>query len=213
MTLLSSRFSMCFVALCLLVSSHQANALLISLQSSSNSVDIGESITLEVWASDLNPDLVAAYDFDLSFDSSVVSYVSASFSNFLGNDDLLSFTSIIDSFESVNVSELSLLSDFELSERQFMGPVGANPNTNFMLASLSFDTLMAGIAEFSLSADGLGQGFISAGLVNLNDVFGQSTVSVEINEAMTPVPSPTGWSLLLAALALVLLLRANAREA
>ncbi|WP_395339908.1 cohesin domain-containing protein [Ningiella sp. W23] len=212
MTLLSSRIGFCFVALCLLFHSQSAKALLISIQASPSTVSVGDTIDIEFWASDLNPDLIAAYDFDLSFDSTLVTYVSASFSNFLGNDDFFSFADVIQSGNSLNLSELSFLSDAELGDRQFMAPSGDNPDESFMLASLSFSTLMAGTTSFSISADGLGQGFIGADFEQIDDVFERREVSVDIEPLATSVPSPTAWGLLISAIALIILLRASARE-
>lgn len=92
----------------------QANAVLIEIVTTV----AGDQVTIEVVASDLGDDIIAAYDVDLLYDDSVLTFVSGFFDCFLGacTGDSYGEGWVIDGL--ADVFEVSFLSDEMLAALQ-----------------------------------------------------------------------------------------------
>ena len=92
----------------------QANAVLIEV----NTTIVGTQVTIEVVASDLGDDIIAAYDVDLLYDASVLTFVDGMFDCFLGACTGDSFGIGIVADGLADVFEVSFLSDEMLEALQ-----------------------------------------------------------------------------------------------
>lgn len=144
------------LAATLLTTSH-VNASLISLETTTNTVFVGEQITVDIWVRELGTDFVSAFSLDLLFDTALVAANTAAsvFGDKLGAG-LDSFQDMLDFGGLLNVAELSLLLDSELDANQQSGGV----RLDFLLASVVFDTSAVGLANFSVDFDPLFGGVI-----------------------------------------------------
>lgn len=209
-TKLSIRLSHLFLIFILSAfSASKANALIINLSTTNNSVDVNQPISLQVWASDLDPDIITAYDFDIGYDNSLVSFVGATFGDLLGFNSFGSIADAVDFGSSVNVGEVSFLSDAELTDLQ----VTNNPSGMFMLAQLDFTSLAAGVANFNIMTNSaFGQGFFGANFISYDQVINTASVDVTISQQAQPVSVAPMHMFFVGMFALLMLLRANARQ-
>lgn len=135
-----------------------AHAVMLNIIPASQSVDVGNTVTLELQISGLgeftSPSL-SVYDIDVLFDSSLLSFEDAVFGDpVLGNQlDLFGFGSINSATPiggGVNLFELSLDLPDDLDTLQA---------SEFTLATLDFQSVGAGLGLFSLSVNELGDSF------------------------------------------------------
>ena len=154
-----------------------AQAALIELQPSPFlAATTGDSIAMNLVVSGLGTDSLGAFDISVGFDSSALSFTSYSLGNYLGNINLLEAIDggVGDTGSTVNVSEVSLLSAFDLDTLQ--------PGS-FTLATLNFNVI-------NLPAGTMTQLSVLSGLV-LGDALG-SPIAVtglgSTNVGTVPVP-------------------------
>jgi hypothetical protein len=125
------------------VLSTQLQAAIISFDPSSQSVQLGDTATVDLRISGLGDDILAAFDIDVSFDDSILAYQSFTFGTGL---DVLGYGSIQDVDDSVsgtvNVYELSFDFDSDL--------INLQPN-NFVLGTFTFDTLSIGTSALDVT--------------------------------------------------------------
>lgn len=161
----------------------QALAVSLSLNLSSQHVSRGDLAVVTLDISGLTaggiPSL-GAFDVDISFEPSLLTFQSATFGPFLGDEGL--FETITNSNSStpgiVDVSEISLLSDFELDALQ--------PD-RFTLATLLF----------SASTDNTGTSPLEFTQVDVSEASGEALPLETIQEArMNVVPEPGTFLLL-----------------
>ena len=106
------------MALCLLPFS--ATAITIGFSPASQTVEVGDTVLVDVVISDLAGEIVSAYDLDVTYDASILSATDVTFGTFLGDEF---FFEVFNDFDLsvpgvVDFAQLSLLSDFELAALQ-----------------------------------------------------------------------------------------------
>lgn len=175
----------------------QVSATMIELDVVDN-IEVGNSIDLVISISDLGADDLSAFNIDLGFDDNLLNFTGYTLGtdlidSFFGQEDF-SFGQTSDGV--VNIAELSWLIDFSLQP------------TAFVLATLSFDTLVAGIADFSILDIELVDGLMSPS--NIDASLETARLSI-VPSSSTTVPEPS--SMLLFVLALVGFLVAARRKA
>lgn len=118
----------------------------LSFVPNSSAINIGDSIDVDVELSDLGGSYVGAFDFDVNYDDTVLTFNSYSLTGSLGDisaGDAFDWSWGDLGFGTVNLSELSLLWDFTsrqdgssltLARLSFIG-------TNVGTTSLSFDNV------------------------------------------------------------------------
>jgi len=175
------------LAISLCLTSLSASALILTLEPAFQEAQPGDTVSVDLVASDLPPDAIGGFDIDIAYDLGALSFLGYTLGGTLG--DIL-FEAIDFSFGDlggvVNVAELSLLPTLELVALQAPpGPI--------VLAALDFmvDVLAPGnstfldIFPFSISS---GDG-IDLTPVTMN-------AGAEIHNTVTAVPEPTTLSLL-----------------
>ena len=127
-----------------------ASAITIEFNPSSQSVNVGSTTTVDLIISGLGggaaPSL-GTFDLDIGFDSSILSFNSATFGNQLDLFGLGDINSVTPGVGTINLFELSLESAADLDSLQ----AGA-----FTLATLSFTALSDGSSALSISVNALG---------------------------------------------------------
>lgn len=135
------------LAICLAL---PASATTISFSPSSQSVNVGSTTTVDLIIYGLGdgaaPSL-GTFDLDIGFDSSILSFNSATFGNQLDLFGLGAINSVTLGVGTINLFELSLESVADLDSLQ----TGA-----FTLATLSFTAISDGSSPLSISVNALG---------------------------------------------------------
>lgn len=121
-----------------------AYALTLEMNPATQSKDIGQTLSYDVWVKDVGSEIVTAYDIDLAYDTSILSLSSVVFGNGLNLGNLL------DSFQfssgTVKVNEFTYLPDANLLAAQ------AN---DFVLFTLGFTGLAAGTSNLTMSVNSM----------------------------------------------------------
>ena len=172
--------------------STSANATLISLESASNQVFQNEIIELELWARNLNGELISGFEFDINFNP-IVTFQGVTFGSLLG-DNLDSIQFVTPFSSSINIAEASFLFDADLFSLQ-----GGN---DFLLASFRFLAVDLNTAIFSVgSSDVIGANYAPISIL--------TSPELSIDIATQQVPEPNTLVLLFIALISGLLLHRN----
>lgn len=163
-------------ALALLPATSRADAITVSLDPAAQTVQLGATMTLDLVVSGLGAGTtpsIGTFDVDVSFDSSLLSFVSASFGTGL---DVFGFganpRSVTPGAGSLNLFELSLDLPADLDALQ--------PDS-FTLASLSFQALALGTSPSSITINALGD--------SLGDPLTATVSGANITVAQVPEPS------------------------
>jgi hypothetical protein len=174
------------IGLCLFVVVNQASAVTLSLLPETQTATSGDMISLDLvidGLGDFAPDSLGAFDVDITYDTSLLSFQSYSLGWDLG--DLSLFEAIDTSGGEgnpgvIDIAEISLLSSVELDAMQSSG---------FILASLDFsvDALMAGNST-TVSIDPL---------LMLSDGFGNLLTLEGTTDALISAPVPVPSTLIL----------------
>ena len=160
------------ILLCFISTS--SNATLISLESASNQVFQNEIIELELWARNLNGELISGFEFDINFNT-IVTFQGATFGSFLGNN-LDSIQDVISFSTYINIAEASFLFDADLFSQQ-----GGN---DFLLASLRFLAVDLNTANFSvISSDVIGANYTPISILTSPEL------SIDIVAQQVPEPN------------------------
>ena len=179
-----------------------ANASLISLETTDNTVFLGEQISVDIWVRDLGSDFVSAFSLDLLFDTALVAANTGAslFGDKLGAG-IDSFQDLLDLGGLLNVAELSILLDNELDANQQSGGL----RLDFLLATIVFDTQAVGLANFSVDFDPLFGGVIGeAGALLDTTLPGQPLQVSIIAQPVSSVAEPSLIGLFLSLLGIVL---------
>jgi hypothetical protein len=184
-----------FLAAATLFVAGLAQATLVSLVPSANSVTAGSQLTVDVVVTGLgSAQVVGGFDLDIVFDSSILSASGVDFGTSLGLDGVDQFSSAILSAGRIDFAAISLLSGVDLLARQ----VGA-----FFIARLTFDALAPGFTDIAFD-------LVTAPGLLFSDEFGDALpVSVGSEGRVTVLAAggavPTPGSLSLALLSLLLI--------
>lgn len=191
-----------FTLLTLLAANTQAA--LIELVPSSNNLNLGDAVQVDLRIGELNPgEALGVYDLNINYDSSRLSLTSINWGDsLLGNQlDLMGFGSWQESSEAapgqLNLFELSFdegdwLNDFQAS--------------SFTLFSLIFTSIDSGSALISAQVNSLGDAW-GESLSSNSLVQSQLTIAPPVT-----VPEPSGLLILLGIAAVALLRRRKVGE-
>ncbi|WP_019603663.1 PEP-CTERM domain protein [Teredinibacter turnerae] len=169
----------------LLLAAHltSANAITIDILPTEQTVLLGDQVGVDIWVSDLGDNFALGdFDFDLSFDSSIISFDSVSFGSGLG-----------DSWQDYSATG-GLLNLNELSW-ETAGSLLANQPMNFSLATILFNTEAIGSTQVSFST-----------VWALGDQWGNpfdfttSDGTINVVGGVNPVPLPGSLPLMLSGL-------------
>jgi hypothetical protein len=127
---------------------YQARAISITLQPASQTIGVGGSTTLDLVISDLgNPgsSSLGGFDFDLTYNASVLSANSVVFGTFLNTASGFGFFTIDNTLGLLHLDEISL---------ETAAYLNANQPDSFTLATLNFGGLASGssVVDFSYAA-------------------------------------------------------------
>ncbi|BHH85988.1 cohesin domain-containing protein [Desulforhopalus sp. 52FAK] len=175
---------MLLTALCILTSASIANALTIGLSPTTQDVLSGENVYLNLYVEGLtagSPDLLGAFNLDISYDSSIFTLLDVDFGSLLGDVDNFEADAYFDNSTAgiAYIEEGSWLEDFELDALQ---------SDSFTLATLQFASHATGTSLFDISSEVLAS---ADGFVLSVDSVVNSSVTVA-----APVPEPASILLL-----------------
>jgi hypothetical protein len=161
-----------------LVTAAEAGAVSISIEPESKTVQSGDVVVFDVLAADLGDGIapsVGSFDFDITFDESLLAVSDVSFGSFLGEPGSTAFTSWSVAGGLLEISEVSLLAP---------GTLNAAQPPEFVLASFSVDVLVA--ASSTLDFSSVLVGSAEGPALSVTSVFGANTA---------PIPEPAGAAL------------------
>lgn len=163
------------------------NATPIEFVPSDQTVGLGSQVSVDIVVTPDDGALISAFDFIVSYDSSILSFSSVVFGGLLGGDIFasLQFDELIPGDGMLNLSELSFLFDSELDELQ--------NTSSFVLATIFFGTLDAGTSLLGLSFGDSGF-LVGAQFSPLAAELGTGSITV------VSVPEPPTWLLFIAGL-------------
>ena len=166
-----------------------SQALMIDITPNFQSVFVGESVSVDIVASDVsNAGGLGDFDFDLSFDDSILNFDSVTFGTGLGFG--LQDSSALGG--SLNINEVSFESEAYLL---------ANQADSFILATINFTASAIGLSDVAFdSIWALGD---AGG--NAIDPFNTSNASIEVLQRSASVPEPSALALLSLGLGLMVL--------
>ncbi len=120
---------------------------MLSFEPPGQNVELGQQATVDIYVRDLAGSRIGAFDFNVEYDSSVLSVNSVAFGSGLGAS-LGSFQDVqMPGAGQVNIAELAFV--FDLSPFQ-------DGVSDFLLFSLTFDTVAAGMSSLGFSENILG---------------------------------------------------------
>jgi len=172
-----------------------ASAVTIGFAPGTQGVALGDAAQVDLVFSDLGGEIISAYDLDLTYDPTVLAATGVTFSTALGDELFFESFNAVDlsSPGVVDLAQLSLLSDADLAALQ--------PGDSVAVATLYFDAIGAGTAEFGFVFDefndvkGLG-----GGVLPIVEEPGSITVG---SPTEAPIPEPSAALLFVAGAALV----------
>jgi hypothetical protein len=185
------------IALLHLLGTTTSAAATISIEPSFQSVPLGTPVTVNVVATGIPP-LIGSFDFDLSWDASILAFTGITFGDSLGDPSSEALTSEFEFDAVLDFAEVSLLAPAALEARQGTGPL--------TLATLAFDTVGVGTSPLSWS------GIANVDLL-VSDQLGDLVPSTFVPGAVevTAVPEPGSLGLLVLGLSALLRGRGRAR--
>ena len=154
----------------------KAEALVISVVPNAAIINSGETIALDVIASDLENQFVGAYDLDVTFDDSILGFTGIDFDVFLDGP--------LDSIQSFDDSVAGVVNVFEVSLDFLLNQDGVS---DFRLFTLNFLGLTEGVSNIDLRVFAFGDDF--GGPIDVAEIRG-AAVTVE------EVPEPSSLALL-----------------
>ena len=194
------KFLKSMMTLAALAFAAQSQAAILSFENQTPaSLTEGDSFTVDVVVSDLGGEIVSAYDFNISWDTSFLSLDTVSFTDALAADP---FDEVVgdapDGPGMHNVFGFSFESDADILARQ-----GGDSVT---LLSLAFDTLNAGMTSLAFAGSPFAGGIIDVKGTNAEELqIAELALPITIDPRQQGVPAP-GAAMLLA-LGLATLLR------
>ena len=167
------------IIITLAIGSSTVHAVSLSIDPAATGAVPGESVSLDVTISGLgntSPPSLGAFELDLLFDNSIISFNSVTFGNQLDISGFGSITGVAPGVGTVNIFEVSLDTPADLNSSQ--------------LASFT-------LATFSFTASSLGTSPLTIGRVDLSDADGFVITPDSINGAKVDVvPEPSTFALL-----------------
>lgn len=164
-----------------------ANATTIEFRPQTVVAGPGETIALDIYATELDGEIVSAYDFDITYDSLILSAIGVTFATALGDAFFFEVLEAVDVSVPglVDLAQLSLLPDDLLFAIQ--------GGSEVLLATVLFDTLAAGTSSLDFVFDAFNdvKGF-DAAILPVTGTAGRVIVEVPVT-----ISEPPSWALLL----------------
>jgi hypothetical protein len=176
---------LCIAATAALTTGAQAGPIELSIDPSTSRLASGESLDVEIRIAGLDTDDLGAFDFDLSFDPTVLQYQSYSLGVELADPDPL-FSGLGDSSDD-SVAGSGVLTFAEFST---LIDLTGQPDA-FTLASVSFLAQQPGTSSLTLSNIELYDGTLSANPLEVSSVINGS-VTVPVPGTMLLMPLGLG---------------------
>ena len=161
-----------------------SNAVVIELSPALQVSETGESVSIDLVASDLGSPLttvIGNYDVDIEFDDSALAFTGFSFSDALGSvisTDFLDFTS--DAFDGFSGMISSTEVNLNLFSFLFESDLALLQSDSTVLATLNFDVLALDVGEFT---------DVTIASVNLVDAAGFDITGFSTMDALINNPS------------------------
>ncbi len=162
-----------------------ASAAMVEVSPATGQAAVNDEVTIDIVVSGLENTDLAGFDFDLSYDSSVLTFVDYMLTDELGDiesDEAWDLSPVEQEDGTVDLALVSLLED-DLSSQ----------SSNFSAATIVFNAAAEGVSDLVLS------------FVDLSDADGLAITAEVSDGSVTVVPEPA--SLLLSLTGLVLLRR------
>jgi len=158
--------SMILASLLFVLASAPARAVFLSIDPPSQAVSAGSAFDIAVTVSGLGgfvPPTVSVFDLDIDFDPLVTGFQSVEFGQHLGDINAFEASILFDTLrdaDTVHVGESSFLEESSTSCIVCLPPYleDLQPDT-FVLATLHFNALLPGVADFRVSVNSFGDGF------------------------------------------------------
>lgn len=142
--MLKKQFFVCLITVLGFLQLGTASAALLSFSPSSQSVSLGDNVSVDLRISELGDEILTGFDLNISFDDSILGFQSFTFGSGLDLFGLGSIQDVDDSLPGlVNVFEISFESDDDLKDFQ--------PN-DFILGTFNFSALSIGTSALSITA-------------------------------------------------------------
>ncbi len=169
-------FANIIIGLALLLMPAAAGAVSIGFSPSAQAVDVGDPVFVDVVISDLNGEIVSAYDLDITYDASILTATDVTFGSFLGDEFFFEVFNDFDLSGSgvVDMAQLSLLSDADLAAMQ---------PASFVLATIEFQAIADGTSALDFVAP-LDIKGLQASIIDVDPASGSVTVGA-------PIPEPS----------------------
>ncbi len=170
------------LTIALLLTTQHVSAAFISFNPSGTSANVGDLISVDVVINDLQTPVaneLSAFAFSVLFDASILAFDSVSYSSLLGDTDIFSGETFINTssgISNVTLENTSFLSDLELDALQ---------DPDFLLASITFSTLSVGTSNLTFEnldfADGL--------FFDITSSISTNNGLIEVASANVPAPA------------------------
>ncbi|WP_306523926.1 cohesin domain-containing protein [Rheinheimera sp.] len=193
-------FKTLFAAAALLFSL-QSQATIINIQLDQNQYEVGDTVTAELWLSDIQ-DLVTGFDASLLFNTQLLQLQNVSFGDFLSIPAVGSDRDFFANGGQLDLWELY----FGFSTEDMADLRAVQPGNNFRLASISFTALKNGLAKLQLGSANVVYEPVG-NMPYLDMEVRADQALVQIGDQVTAVSAPTTAWLVLPALLLMLRLR------
>lgn len=179
-----------FLILLLTIFNSSAHAASLSFVPDSSTVELGNSINIDIIVSDLgngaSPSL-SAFDIGIAYLPTFIDASTVSYGTSLNNGDP------IDSFTNTDLSTAGLALIGEVS---FLFDLDNTQLDSFILATLSFDALALGTSTLAFDFTGLGAGLFGSDLLATQLAVDVTAGSIEVI-ASSNVPEPSTLLLLI----------------
>jgi hypothetical protein len=171
-----------FFGLVALLAASPAMAIRIGLEPSAQTVSPGDSLTVNIFATLDSGEIVSAYDFDLSYNPSIMTATGVTFGTMLGDGAFTDFNLSVSGV--VDFAALSFLWDDDLSALQ-------SPFTSIALASITFSTISPGASSLEFIHYDVGGNDIKGADGNKYDSPTLQSGRVTVADGAAPVPEPS----------------------
>jgi len=181
------------VAVGALFSTAPASAISVYFDPSSQHVNVGDSVSVDVYIQDLGSEILSAFDLNFVYNASllkwgVISWGGANdqLGNTYGTAPIIEWDSLVDG--NLGVQGGALEDD---------ATVAANQLDAFLLFSFTFNALADGVTSFGLGSDpDFERNFVGLDALSLNVDIGSACIAIGTGSCETTVPEPGTLGLL-----------------
>ncbi|MCP4252309.1 MAG: PEP-CTERM sorting domain-containing protein [Candidatus Scalindua sp.] len=177
-----------FAGLILMFSASFVSAANISLTPNSSNAAVGDTVLVDLSISDLLPDGVAAIHADLWFDTSVLSFQSATAGDFFDNNPTSVWVDFgtfgLTAGDPIDTSRINVTSAPDILGFDFIEFNFVDSTVDGVLATLEFEAIGVGSADFTLNDVSAFDG----DFLNPSDILADTTAG-NVNVSAVPEPS------------------------